>query len=265
MNENRSEESSRQSGQALTEILVTVGLIVILMSAMKIFSRMASTDEAQIAEARWLGFHCAYRAAYCDEPPEPHAAGSSTSGAVSQSQGGNSLVANNPPVSIDRQLKRSTFDAGTSLLSRYTPNAVTSRSAEDFASSFGINTRDDLFVAEVSATLQANREEFSVGLPPQITLAPRRLALLIGDGSISEGAVGEAETLARVKRSITLPGQTTLDTILSINEVVRELLRSLGLETVQSKWADRELKPLDRERLKISNSINDCIACTAAP
>jgi hypothetical protein len=88
---------------------------------------------------------------------------------------------------------------------------------------------------------------------------------LIGDGSISEGAVGEAETLARVKRSITLPGQTTLDTILSINEVVRELLRSLGLETVQSKWADRELKPLDRERLKISNSINDCIACTAAP
>ncbi|NDE94325.1 MAG: hypothetical protein EB036_13235, partial [Betaproteobacteria bacterium] len=56
-----------------------------------------------------------------------------------------------------------------------------------------------------------------------------------------------------------------LDAMLSMNELVRELLKSLGLETVQTKWSDRELKPIDRETLKPNNSNEDCRACIAAP
>lgn len=265
MNENGLGRKSSQSGQALSEFVVTVGLIVILMSAIKIFSRIASADEAQIAEARWLSFHCAYRSIYCNELPELHAAGSSLSEALSQKQVENGLFGETASAGVERRVSRSNFDAGASLLSRYTPHVIALRSPEEFASSFGINTRDDLFVAEVASTLQAKREESIVGLPQQIVLAPRRLALLLGDGSIAAGAGDEEATIERVKHSITLPGQSVLDAMLSMNELVRELLKSLGLETVQTKWSDRELKPIDRETLKPNNSNEDCRACIAAP
>lgn len=241
-------KKNQQRGQALTEMMATLGLIIMLVSAIKVFARIASADDAQIAEARWLSFHCAYRSTYCDSLPETHGSDRSEL-----------------DMSMDRGLERSMFDAGASLLDRYMPRATATRSPEEFASSFGINVNDDLYVAEVSTTIRAGQDERRVGLPAQLTLAPRRLALLSGDGSLQPNINGEAVTIERAKRSVAVPGQTALDALLSLNESVRGLLASLGLETIETKWSEREVKALDRVPLGSNSSSSDCSSCPTSP
>jgi hypothetical protein len=56
-----------------------------------------------------------------------------------------------------------------------------------------------------------------------------------------------------------------LDALLSLNESVRGLLASLGLETIETKWSEREVKALDRVPLRSISSSSDCSSCPTSP
>jgi hypothetical protein len=61
-------------------------------------------------------------------------------------------------------------------------------------------------------------------------------------------------TVERVKQSIALPGQHALDGLLAINDSLKGLLRTLGLETIETNWSKREVKLLEREAFnKVQN------------
>ena len=63
---------SNESGQALTELMGFLIFLVLVVSAMRVFASIANADDSQIAEARWMSFHCAYRHIYCNALVEPH-------------------------------------------------------------------------------------------------------------------------------------------------------------------------------------------------
>jgi acylphosphatase len=102
-------------------------------------------------------------------------------------------------------------------------------------------------MARVTSSVQINESGSKFGLPNQISLPPRRLAMLVGDGSVEATTQGEMHTVERVKQSIALPGQHALDGLLAINDSLKGLLRTLGLETVETTWSKREVKLLERE------------------
>ncbi|MFN5130925.1 MAG: hypothetical protein ACK5DS_06780 [Burkholderiales bacterium] len=256
---------SNESGQALTELMGFLIFLVLVVSAMRVFASIANADDSQIAEARWMSFHCAYRHIYCNALVEPHTPQEALFKALSsertnelglisepsdrllQPQHGHSSI-------VERQFIRVPFNAGTSLLARNAAASGAVRSIDDFASHFGVHTRDELHMARVTSSVQINESGSKFGLPNQISLPPRRLAMLVGDGSVEATTQGEMHTVERVKQSIALPGQHALDGLLAINDSLKGLLRTLGLETVETTWSKREVKLLEREAFnKVQN------------
>lgn len=238
------QQSHKESGQAFAEILIFIALISLLLSSIRIFSKVALADEAQIAEARWLGFHCAYRDNYCSQLPETHS-GLPVAALESES----------------RRIEKASFDAGSSLLRRNAQTTDIISSPLETASKFGLDVQEGLYRTTVSTTVELIGQAERFALPKQLDMSPRSIALLSGTWSMSATAEGETETLDRVRLGITLPGQGAVDTLLRLNEVVRDVLRYLGLETLQTKWSEREIKALDRNAAFFTNSASTCPAC----
>ena len=255
-----------ESGQALTELMGFLILLVLVVSAMRVFASIANADDSQIAEARWMSFHCAYRHIYCSELVEPHTPQEALLAPLGSDRT-HELSLNSEPSDrllhaqhghsskIERQFIRVPFDAGTSLLARNAPIGSSSKSIEDFASHLGVHTKDELHMARVTSSVQIHESGSKFGLPNQIGLSPRRLAMLVGDGSVEATTQGEMHTVERVKQSIALPGQHALDSLLSINDSLKGLLLTLGLETVETIWSKREVKLLERETF--NKTLND--------
>lgn len=227
-------------GQALTEALIVIAVIGLLLASIRIFSKISSADEMQISEARWLSFHCAFRDEFCSQLPEAH-------------------HSNQEPE--ERTIAKADFDAGSSLLRRHSKTLTITDSPESLASKFGLEVRDGFHLARVSHSLELQADALKFGLPARVELAPRQLAILSAPWSLPATIEGDEETLQMVKRGIKLPGQESIDVLLQANEMARDLLRFLGLETLEAKWSSREIRTLDRQSLPISAPESDCYDC----
>jgi len=238
----------RESGQAFVEMIVFIGVVLLLVTAVRVFARIAAADENQIAEARWLTFHCAYREIHCNALPETH-------GSV------DSLLGQE----LSRRLAASEFDAGASLLQRYASLTSPTHPPESIAKDFSYQVRDGIRVAEVTSTFETNAREIELGLPGKLVLAPRRLASLAGTWNLDADENGEAETIQRAARGVSLPGQSVIDGLLSINQSLRDFLQFFGLESIKTNWSAREVRPLPRTISQDDAQRAGCPECQKNP